>query len=593
MPSPVDDIKSRQDLVEFIQSYIKLQKSGSNYRANCPFHGEKTPSFFVSPSRQIWHCFGCGRGGDVFKFAMEIEGLDFKEALRLLAQKTGVVLKREDPALSSEKNRLYDICEYAARIFEKSLDLTPAVKNYLKKRGVAEETIKEFRIGFSPASWDFLLKNLLAKGFKKEEVEKAGLAIRSEERSSWYDRFRSLIMFPINDANGRVIGFGGRVFSDKPQETSDKEKIEAKYINSPQTPIYDKSNALYGFDKAKQEIRSQNKAVLVEGYMDCLMSHQAGLKNTVAVSGTALTSLQAKSLKRLCDTLIASFDADAAGESATRRSLALAAELEFERKIAAIPSGKDPADTVAQNPELWLSAVLGAKPVVEYFFEKTFREKNSNTVNGKKEISALLLPWVAELSNEVEKAHWVSELAQKLEIKEDSVWKELKRSNRTPETRPSFIAEDQISKILPSRRDLLEERLLSLLATVKKEITEQELRGHHLVFSSSLHKELFESLQDDKNIVAFPELQEKLDSLRFKGEVLAEFTHDPEVEFITCKRELEKVCIKEELLRIGREIKEKEQAGAAPEVAILLQNFNEMSRRLKNLEYVQTKEEKN
>ncbi|MDP3710515.1 MAG: DNA primase [bacterium] len=586
MSLPTEEIKARLDIAEFIQSYMKLQKAGANYRANCPFHGEKTPSFYVSPVRQIWHCFGCGRGGDVFKFAMEIEGLDFTEALRMLAQRTGVVLKREDPAMRSEKNRLYETCDYAARIFQKNLDLNPAVRDYLKKRGVADKTIKDFQIGFAPASWDFLLKNLLAKGFKKEEIEKAGLSIKSEDRSSWYDRFRSRIIFPINDANGLVIGFGGRIFSDKQQGTSDKEegRTEAKYINSPQTPIYDKSSVLYGFDKAKQEIRSKNQVVLVEGYMDCLMSHQAGLKNTVAVSGTALTGVQAKNLRRLCDSMIASFDADMAGESATRRSLGVGAQLEFDRKIAAVPSGKDPADTVAKSPELWLAAVAEAKPAVEYFFEKTFREKNPNNINGKKEISALLLPWIAELSNEVEKAHWISEMSRRLEIKEDSIWKELRRSSLGIKPLAVLASSNQSPKVLPKRRDLLEERLLSTMVMLDKEIFSKELKDDHLIFTSVLNSQLFEFLHGSNKIILSPEMQETIDQLKFKGELLKDFTGDLYDEFITCKKELEKVCIKEELGCLGQKIREKEKAGDAGEVAIKLTDFNNLSRKLKELE---------
>lgn len=597
MLSPIEEIKSRLDIVDLVQSYIKLQKAGSNYRTNCPFHGEKTPSFFVSPARQIWHCFGCQRGGDVFKFVMEIEGLDFPEALRLLAQKTGVILKREDSSLRSEKNRLYDICECAAQVFEKKLSLAPVVKNYLKKRGVADKTIEEFRIGFSPPSWDFLLKNLLTRGFKREEIEKAGLVVRSEEKSSWYDRFRNRIMFPINDANGRVMGFGGRIFEEVPTHAAvgtptsglKDQNVGAKYINSPQTPIYDKSSVLYGFDKAKQEIRTRNQVVLVEGYMDCLMSHQAGLKNTVAVSGTALTSQQAKSLRRLCDTIVASFDADAAGESATRRSLVLAAQFEFERKIAAIPAGKDPADTVAENPTLWLGAVAGAKPVVEFYFEKTFREKNLNHANGKKEIAAILLPLLAELTNEIEKAHWTATLAEKLEIKEDSVWKEMKKIDSVSSsaygrvTEPILASETNV-RVIPVRRDLLEEHLLIILPLVRPEVVERELDGRRIIFTSRANQEMFDLLiSGQTSECPSSELREKIDSLRFRGEVFAETVSNPEEEFIVCRKELEKIYIKEELRRIGAEIQVKEKAGDAHKVSVLLQDFKEVSNKLKTL----------
>lgn len=606
MPSQIEEIKGRIDLVELIQSYLRVHKAGANYKAVCPFHTEKTPSFFISPSRQIWHCFGCGAGGDAFKFVMELEGLDFPEALKMLAQRAGVVLRREDPNLRSEKNRLYEICEEATQIFEKNLTLTPAVRNYLKKRGVTDESIKDFRMGFAPQSWDFLLKTLLAKGFKKEEVEKAGLAVKSEDKSSWYDRFRSRIMFPIFDANSRVIGFGGRIF-----ETGAQKKDEAKYVNTPATPIYDKSSVLYGFDKAKNEIRNKNQVVVVEGYMDCLMSQQAGVKNTIAVSGTALTPQQLTILRRLCNTLVSSFDTDAAGETATKRSLALASQFEFERKIAAIPTGKpggttltaakggteenvkvdipgkDPADIVLINPELWIKAVAEAKPVVEYFFEKAFREKNPNHVNGKKEISAILLPYLAELSNEIEKSHWAGELSRRLEVSEESIWKELRRGAIRAGSEYIYTspAPEKATKAIPTRRDLLEERLLTLYPIVQPEIRQKEFENHYLKFSSVLNEELFNFLQSgNEPLPLAPHLKERLQLLKFKGEILAQMTKDLEKDFISSKRELEKICLKEDLTHLGRKIETAEKSGAQTEVAALLQNFRELSNRLKNIE---------
>lgn len=579
MSTPVDDIKTRLDAVELIQTYLKVTKAGANYKANCPFHGEKTPSFMISPSKQIWHCFGCGRGGDIFKFVMEIEGLDFAEALKMLAQKAGVVLKRENPQIRSEKNRLYDLCEEASLVFEKSLALTPAVRNYLKKRGVGDTEVKEFRLGYAPQSWDFLLRSLTARGFKKEEAEKAGLAVKSEDKSSWYDRFRNRIMFPITDANSRVIGFGGRVFDALPGQN---KKDEAKYVNTPNTPIYDKSNVLYGFDRAKNEIRAQNRVVVVEGYMDCLMSHKAGVKNTIAVSGTALTPLQLKTLRRLCDTMITSFDTDAAGESATRRSLALASQFEFERKIAAIPAGKDPADAVLENPQFWVSAVNEAKPVVEFFFKKTFREKNPNHINGKKEISFLLLPLVAELANEIEKSHWVAELAKRLEVSEESVWKELRRGR--PGTQPAYPVFESSPKTPPTRRDMLEERMLILLPLVSAETRARELAAHNLIFVSDLNQKLFAVLQNglpEKNLAG--DFTKTLEMLKFKGEMLAEVIKNVDEDFMACKKELEKISIREELQKLQEKIKMRETAAQPEELQALLQSFQSLSSKLKTL----------
>lgn len=598
MHSPVEEIKSRIDIVELLQSYIKLTKAGINYKANCPFHAEKTPSFFVSPTRQIWHCFGgCGEGGDIFKFIMKMEGADFPEALKLLAQRAGVILKREDPAIRSERNRLYDICEDATQIFEKCLTLTPAVKSYLKKRGVEDNTIKEFRLGFAPQSWDFLIKALTAKGYRKEDIEKAGLIIKSQEGSSWYDRFRSRIIFPIADANGRVLGFTGRVFeSDTASQKSEiagvraggrEESIQAKYVNTPQTPIYDKSRVLYGFDKAKQEIRQKNQVVIVEGNMDCLMSHQAGVKHTIAVSGTALTAQHLQTLKRLSDTIVSSFDTDEAGDSATKRSLALASQFGYRRKIVEIPKGKDPADTILDDPKSWQDAVKNAKDVVTFFFDKSFRRYDSRTVEGKKAISSEVLPYVAELSDEIEKAHWVLQLAQKFGIMDDAVWKELNKKGSVQVTKEyvQFQVTPNVNKAeTPTRLRLLEERILSLLSIISDETLLQDLEGRQFYFSSSINEDLFHILKNKlSGQEVREELKDQLNTFKFKGEVIADITYDFKEEFRACIREFEKECFKTRLVKLAEEIRIKEKEGNQVEVKGLLQDFRSLSNKLKIL----------
>lgn len=592
MLSPVEEIKSRLDIAEFIQSYIRLQKTGANFRANCPFHGEKTPSFFVSPARQIWHCFGCGKGGDIFKFVMEIEGHDFPEALKLLAGRAGVVITREDPRLRSEKNRLYEINEEAAKIFETSLSLTPAAKMYLAKRGLAAETIKTFHVGFSPQSWDFLLNSLTKKGFKKEEIERAGLAIKSQDGSSWYDRFRSRIMFPITDPNGRVIGFGGRIFAQ--EGTAPAQREEAKYINTPQTVIYDKSRVLYGLDKAKQEIRVKNRVIMVEGYMDCVMSHQAGVANTIAVSGTALTPQQLTMLKRLCDTIVCSFDTDAAGESATRRSLALASEFDFKRLIARIQTGKDPADAVLESPEHWREAVEHAEPVIDFYLAKAFARFSPVTVQGKKSIAEMVLPYIGELSDAIEQAHWVSELSRKLEVPETAIWNEVSRySEAAPRSDPggvhaSFAEERDASN--QNRRELLEERFLILSSLLDEETRKKEFADRHFSFRSPLNQELFAYLTTlDDTASVLPETAEKkqmsdaLALISFKGELLTQAMDDPKAEFLICRREFERDCIKERLASMGAEIGRKEQEKNHDSLNTMLQDFQKLSEILKTL----------
>lgn len=583
MNSPIEEIKSRLDIVELVQSYVRLEKSGANFRACCPFHNEKTPSFFVSPARQIWHCFGCSKGGDQFKFIMEIEGFEFPEALKLLAQKAGVEIIREDPRVKSERNRLYDICEVATRWFADQLKQEPRIQEYLSKRGLKNETISEFDIGFAPDGWRNLLNYLIAKGFRETEIERAGLAVLSQKNSErgerYYDRFRNRIIFPISDASGRVIGFGGRIFQQSPAN-SQQPATEAKYINTPQTMIYDKSRVLYGFDKAKQEIREKDYVVIVEGYMDTVMSHQAGVKNTVAVSGTALTPWQLKNLERLSKNMVGSFDMDGAGAMATKRSIDLASSFSFSRKIAIIPSGKDPADAVLTDPASWVQAVEEAKPIIEFFIKFSSGKFNKNTLEGKQKIFSMVLPEIKRIKNEIEMSHWVLYMARELETREEAIWKELQKIANPDEF--SLPEESENAGSESSRRKLLEERLLALVAHFPQ--LGQDLpqkNEYYAVFSNASYESLFWHLrgQEDKALVAIPaDLKE---DFRFRGEILAGRLANPKEEFIKVASEFERECIKEKLNQISTEIAFVEERNDPEKLLSLLGEFKSLSARLK------------
>ncbi|MEK7142355.1 MAG: DNA primase, partial [Patescibacteria group bacterium] len=309
--STVEQIKSRLSIVDVAQNYIKLQKAGNNYKANCPFHNERTPSFFVSPARESWHCFGCSRGGDMFSFIMEIEGVDFLESLKILADKAGVVIEKIDKKQQNERLRLFSLLEDAVTFYETELRKNQDVITYLKKRGMKGDLAKSFGIGFAPAGWRNLHDFLKGKKYSETEMEKAGMIVKSTKaQAGYYDRFRSRIMFPIFNASGEIVGFSGRIFGEDGVDSG------GKYINSPQTVLYDKSKVLYGFNKAKDEIRKKDICVVVEGQMDVVMSHQAGIANAVAVSGTALTTDHLKLIKRLTDKIIMAFDKDEAGARA-------------------------------------------------------------------------------------------------------------------------------------------------------------------------------------------------------------------------------------------------------------------------------------
>src|SRR3989338_7422657 len=388
LDSQLEEIKNKLNVVDVVCGYIKLTKTGANYRGVCPFHSEKKPSFFVSPARQIWKCFGCGKGGDIFGFIKDVEGVEFGDALRILAQKAGVTLKRENIKLRTERQRLYEICELACCFFEKQLEqsqIGKEAKEYLLKRGINEESIKKWRLGYSPDTWQGLSDFLVGKGYKREEIVRAGLAVEKENRSDSYDRFRGRIIFPVFDLNSQAVGFGARVFNVK------DEKETAKYINTPQTLLYNKSNILYGLNNAKLSVRKNNKCVLTEGYTDVIMCHQAGYENTVASSGTALTQGHLDILKRYSENLVLAFDMDIAGDSATKRGIDLAQERGFNIKIIETYSkNEDPADTVLKNPKDWEKYVAEARSIMDYYFDFAFTSFDKNIPEGKKEIGRVI-----------------------------------------------------------------------------------------------------------------------------------------------------------------------------------------------------------
>ena len=430
MLQPSDEIKSKIDIVDLIREYIPLKPAGVNFRARCPFHREKNPSFMVSPERQIWHCFGCGKGGDIFSFVMEMEGINFVEALRMLASKAGVVLRRSDPKLASQRNRLLDIVELARKYYQQALgsDEAKAVKKYLIDRGLTEDTLAEWQIGYSRDSWDSIFNFLKEKGYSENEIFLAGMVVKrgferapangahtnSNNVAGFYDRFRGRIMFPINDINGNAVAFSARVNPVKEEE----EKM-GKYINSPQTMIYDKSKILFGLDKAKLEIKKQDLAIIVEGQMDTITAHQHGFKNIIASSGTALTRDQVNILKRYTDNIALAFDMDEAGELAAERGIKEAMAAEMNIKVIVLPAGKDPDECIRKNPEVWEKAVAEAKLMMQYYFDKTLAGLDLDMVENRRQAVKILLPVIAKLGNKIEQDFWLKNLSEKIDVKED------------------------------------------------------------------------------------------------------------------------------------------------------------------------------
>jgi len=477
MDSQIEEIKNKLNVLDIVGSYVKLSKTGVNYRGVCPFHSEKGPSFFVSPTRQMWKCFGCGKGGDVFEFIKEIEGVEFGDALRILASKAGVELKRENPQIVSERKKLYEICDLACSFFEKQLEASDwgkKAKDYLLKRGIKEETIKKWRLGYSPDTWQGLSDFLVGRGYKRDDIVRAGLAVKSEKGNNPYDRFRGRIVFPIFDLNSQVIGFGARIFprqSGVPLEAG-KDGMGAKYINTPQTMLYDKSNVLYGIDHAKLSVRKKNQCVLTEGYTDAIMCHQAGFENTVACSGTALTPRHLNILKRYTDNLLLAFDMDLAGDNATKRGISLAESQGFNIKIIdRYDNAKDPAEIILENPQNWADSVEKARTIMDYYFDSAFAKLDSKIPAGKKEIGKIILPAIKRLQNKIEQSYWVQKLADRLGVKDSAIMEEMKNvkaDNTLRIENPSaviFPQTMQAGKNFTSegRKKLLEDNIISLV----------------------------------------------------------------------------------------------------------------------------------
>ena len=464
MQNPSDEIKSRLDIVEIIREYLPLKPAGINFRANCPFHREKSPSFMVSSEKQIWHCFGCGKGGDVFSFVMEMEGISFVEALRMLAPKAGVTLKKSDPALATQRTRLLDAIELAGQYYHKFLLESPQAewaRQYLKNRGLTAETIENWEIGYSPDSWDSLMKFLISKGFQENEIFLAGLSVKRDSQSSFYDRFRDRIMFPINEVNGSIVGFSARINPEK----EEAEKV-GKYINSPQSMVYDKSKILFGLEKAKMPIKKEGYVVLVEGQMDVITAHQHGFTNVVASSGTALTTEQTNLIKRYTTNIILSFDMDSAGDLAAERGIDQAMRAEMNIKVAEIPAGKDPDEFIKQNSDEWKNVMATAKPMMQYYFDKTFADIDLDNFEEKNRAMKKVMPILAKLKSKIEQGHWLKRLSQAIDASEIDLKEELNNAITkviASDTTSSQIPSEPVVLKKSSREEMLAELLVALL----------------------------------------------------------------------------------------------------------------------------------
>ena len=532
-------------------------------------HSYMTPSFVVG---------NCGKGGDIFGFVKEIENIEFGDALKILAQKAGIDLKPIRKEIRTEKTRLYDICELATRFFQRQLEAGKRgqeVKKYLLGRGISEESIKKWRIGWSPESWQGLFDFLLSRGAKVQEIEKVGLAIKKDS-GGYYDRFRSRIIFPIFDFNSQVIGFGGRVLENK-------EEI-AKYINSPATLLYDKSRVLYGLDQAKMAIRKKDSCVLVEGYTDAIMAHQAGFENVVATSGTALTLPHLKILKRYSENLLTAFDMDVAGDSATKRGIDLAQALGFNIKVLMYPGDKDPADVIAKDPGEWDKIVGNAKSIYDFYFDSAFSRLDSALPENKKAISKILLPLVKRIPNAIEKSFWVQQLSKRLQIKEEDILEELKKT-KTEEEVYGLEKEEIINQDPKTRQEMLEERLAVLIIKSPQEL--QNIKDEDSNYFTPKIAKVISYLKNNTPPYKIPaetpvEEAEFLNYLLLKAEIEEDI--DIAEDCRNCIKEIKFLSVKKKLDEIAQEIKKAELENNQEKLELLTKEFDLSSKILCDLE---------
>ena len=503
--NPKDQVKENLSITDVVSTYIRLEKSGSQFRARCPFHNERTPSFYVSPERKSFHCFGCQTHGDIFTFVEKIENIPFVEALKILADRAGVQLTNREK--SQEETRLITLLKDATEHFEKNFKNSPEAREYILGRGITEETIATFHIGYAKNEWRDLFMYLAQKGYQPEEMMEAGLVIEAKDdhgkTKGWYDRFRGRVMFPIRNVSGATVGYSGRIMPS----LVDPTVAQGKYVNTPETPLYHKSKILFGYDTAKKKMAESKSVVVVEGQMDLCMSYQAGVHNTIAVSGTAFTDEHIHIVKRFCDTVILSFDTDDAGQNALKKtallcllggldvyvvgdiglnqSEGLVDRTDSERKSVVGP--KDPADLIKDDPNKWLQAIEKKKHVVEVLARRVMASTQDSREQGKK-IVAEVLPFVRAIQSPIDRSHFIRVISQISSI-------------------PESTLTEEVSRGILNKEEVIHVETVAPLPSIDR--LEREIIAYALL-SGKENDELFLSLEIDRG--QFPEaiLQEEM-----------------------------------------------------------------------------------
>lgn len=563
MDSPIQTIKDKLDVVTFLKGYLELTPAGKNFKARCPFHNEKTPSFMVSPDRQSWRCFGCGIGGDVFSFIMKYENMEFGEALKVLAEKAGVELKRLQPQEYKAFGLLYELQEEAKKYFIEQLKGADLAKKYLSERGLTQETIDEFEIGWAPNEPEGLAMHLLKKGYDPNDILRAGLIIKTE-RGMNLDRFRGRIMFPIHNHLGKAVGFTGRILP-----VFDDGKM-GKYVNSPETAIFNKSKLLYGFWKTKNIIRETGRAFMVEGQMDFLMSHQAGVRNAIATSGTALTVDHLITIRRVADELLLSFDNDEAGWVAGERAISLAESAGLVTKIVSLSGVKDPAELAQKDPVALKTAVDGAEPAFKVLFRR-------HLPNGRVEVSDLkemkslrdLLGRISSISSPVEKDYWVKELGTYALLSSSLIREEMEKVKPDVSIERTVPAE-QVEGRSEQKQSQADRLFYTLIGDAYIKSNYESLSEVQKYFDGNYEK-IFELLKSGKTSSDDKELDEALNAIILSAKELSS------EEFNLAIMRLKEYFSRAKRVELSKQITEQESLGNEDRVKELIEELKKLN----------------
>ncbi|OIP96991.1 DNA primase [Candidatus Wirthbacteria bacterium CG2_30_54_11] len=586
----IEAIKSRLSIVDVVQSYVPLRKAGKNLQALCPFHSEKSPSFMVNPTLNIYKCFGCGESGDIFSFVQKIENCSFGEALELLASKAGIHLsyQKKDQAADDRRAQLFSLNKAAAELFHSLLLQSPSgqkAREYVQKRAISPEMQKQFLLGYAPDSWDTLLRHCTQKGYSLSTLEQIGLVVKSESGERHYDRFRDRLMFPVFDQRDRVCGFSGRALSE--------DHSGGKYINSPESELFHKSELLYGLNFAQGAIRLEGEAILVEGNVDVITLHQAGIASVVAPLGTALTTSQLRLVKRQATRIFLAFDGDSAGMKATVRSLALAENEGLDVRIIQLPEGKDPDAFVREGLDLWTQAKSSALPVIEYQLETVYRSHDLTSSLGKSNAAAAVLSLIAPLGSPVSRMFYLEKAARRLSTPLETLMEGSGKTGmvQSVQSRPSV---KPASPADPTEIEFL--RLVLAHPYLLKRLSDVESSWFDLVDTravfDALRSEALQGFKSEDFYAKLPRIQQDILAgavFAWQGSRESELSADEE--YAAVVNRLEFKAIRRELQKVEKAVQDSEADDDTRPLTDLLNHQQSLKIRLSKLDHMAEEKE--